>query len=305
MVGMLFLLDAPGTEYPSGEPHHTPVGPEFRAGTPTHASASVGSVTPRSDSVPIPVAAPARVADRLAAAPDGPVSVLHACRDTLHLDVAGHAVGVLAAGATGLPHALRSRLPSVSEPESSGVGVSAYLESGTLHLRGRALVIRRLVDVRAPRFDAARGPRTSPVVDEGTPRSPDAGLVALLRRLAHGVDSEGVAALVGRGDGLTPLGDDVLCGWLVAHRAAGVPTPAVDAAVRRALPRTTTLSATLLECALAGEAADPALGYLRALGSPRESAARSLLLELGHSSGAGLAHGIDLAIATMSREVAA
>src|SRR3569623_577260 len=112
MVGMLFLLDAPGTEYPSGEPHHTPIGPEFRAGTPTHASASVGSVTPRSDSVPIPVAAPARVADRLAAAPDGPVAVLHACRDTLHLDVAGHAVGVLAAGATGLPHALRSRLPS-------------------------------------------------------------------------------------------------------------------------------------------------------------------------------------------------
>jgi hypothetical protein len=114
-----------------------------------------------------------------------------------------------------------------------------------------------------------------------------------------------VPRLVGRGDGLTPLGDDVLCGWLAAHRAAGVPTPAVDDAVRRALPRTTALSATLLECALAGEVADLAAAYLRALGTARAPAARAALTRLGHSSGGGLAHGIDLAIAAVAAREAA
>ena len=82
-------------------------------------------------------------------------------------------------------------------------------------------------------------------------------------------------------------------------------TPGVDDAVRRALPRTTTLSATLLECALEGEVADLAAGYLRALGTPYAGAARRALSGLGHSSGAGLAHGIDLAVAELSGRAAA
>ena len=83
------------------------------------------------------------------------------------------------------------------------------------------------------------------------------------------IDAAAVADLVGRGDGLTPLGDDVLCGWLAAHRAAGVATPAVDDAVRRALPRTTTLSATLLECALPARCADVVADYLAPSARPR------------------------------------
>src|SRR6185437_8163549 len=182
----------------------------------------------------------------------------------------------------------------------------AYLESGILHLDGRALVVGRLVDVRAPRLDTARIPKTSPAAVQGTPRSRGAGLVARphVTDLDH-IDEETVADLVGRGDGLTPLGDDVLCGWLAAHRAAGVATPAVDDAVRRALPRTTTLSATLLECALAGEVADAVGSYLRALATPPEPTARAALEAVGHSSGRGLAHGIDLARADLAERVAA
>jgi hypothetical protein len=119
------------------------------------------------------------------------------------------------------------------------------------------------------------------------------------------VDAATVDDLVGRGDGLTPLGDDVLSGWLVTHRAAGVATPAVDDAVRRALPRTTTLSATLLACALAGECPDLVAGYLRALGTPSRRAARDALAALGHSSGAGLAHGVDLALDPLAGRLAA
>jgi hypothetical protein len=260
-------------------------------------------VTPLSaTSTTIPVAAPPRVAARVAAAPDGPLRVLHACRDTVHLAVAGRAVGVAAAGAPRLPHALRTNLTTVLVAPSSAEGPTAYVESGLLHLDGRALVAGRLVGVRAPRFDAARMPKASPAAAMGTPRSRGAGLVAALPAR---IDADTVPDLVGRGDGLTPLGDDVLCGWLATHRAAGVETPAVDDAVRRALPRTTTLSATLLECALEGEVADLAGDYLRALGTPRAAAARTALSTLGHSSGEGIAHGIDLALAALAGRAAA
>jgi len=251
---------------------------------------------------PIPVAAPKRVAARIASAPDGPVGVLHAGADTVHLDLGGHAVGVSAAGAPGLPHALRTNLSTLPFGLSSPEAPTAYVEGGLLHLGGRVLVAGRLVDVRAPRIDTARVPKTSPAAVQGTPRSHGAGLVAAL---PPRIDAGVVADLVGRGDGLTPLGDDVLCGWLAAHRGAGVSTPAVDDAVRRALPRTTTLSATLLGSALEGEVADLAADYLCALGSPNAGAARRALSGLGHSSGAGLAQGIDLAVAELSGRAAA
>ena len=231
------------------------------------------------------VAAPPRVVAWLAAAPDGPVSVLHACTDVVHLDVGGRCVSVLAAGVPGLPNGLRTNLLSVS----SGTSRSPYVGSGTLRWDGRVLVTGRHVDVRAPRVDPWV-PQASPAAVQGTPRSRVAGLV-----LPSEVSERTVPCLVGRGGGLTPLGDDVLVGWLALHRAAGVATPAVDGAVRRALGRTTTLSATLLACALVGEVADPVRDHLGALGSDREHATRARLEAWGASSGQGVAHGVDLA----------
>jgi hypothetical protein len=129
----------------------------------------------------------------------------------------------------------------------------------------------------------------------GFPRSRPAGLVGLPLL----VDPDSVAEFIGHGEGLTPLGDDVVCGWLALHRAAGVPTPAVDDAVRRVLHRTTTLSASLLDCALHGEVADLVADHLRALGAPQEAVTRHRLTRLGHTSGSGLAHGVDLARAAL------
>jgi hypothetical protein len=246
---------------------------------------------------PVPAAVPSRVAERLLAAPDGPLGVLHLCDDAVHLDLGGYAVAVISAAAGALPHAIRTGSSGMTTESA----LKPYLEAGILYLGGRALVTARLVDVRAPRLDAAGVLKASPASAQGTPRSRDAGLVALPARIAP----ESVPDLVGLGDGLTPLGDDVVCGWLALHRALGVATPAVDDAVRRALPRTSTLSATLLECALAGEVADLVGAYLRALGGSGERAARTALEALGHSSGRGLAHGIDLARADLASEVAA
>jgi len=135
----------------------------------------------------------------------------------------------------------------------------------------------------------------------GTPRSRAAGLVAFAPR----VDAVSVTALVGSGEGLTPLGDDVICGWLAAHRGAGVPTPDVDRVLRRLLPRTTTFSGSLLACALAGEVADPVATYLRSLGTTRADAARAELEAFGQSSGRGLAHGIHLALDSLTADRAA
>jgi hypothetical protein len=249
----------------------------------------VGAVTPSAT----PVAAPPRVAAWLRAAPDGPVPVLHRCEVAVHLDVAGRCVGVTSRHLPGLPHSLRIDTPAISSSAVEG----AYLEDGILHLGALALVAGRLVEVRAPRVGSARVPckETSPADVADFPRSLPAGLVALPPL----VDAETVGAFIGHGEGLTPLGDDVVCGWLALHRAAGVATPAVDDVVRRALGRTTALSAALLDCALHGEVADLVAAHLRALGGPREVATRERLTRLGHTSGSGLAHGIDLARATL------
>jgi hypothetical protein len=251
----------------------------------------VAPVTRTGPTRTLPVAAPPRVASWLRAAPDGTVGVLHHCREAVYLEVAGRCVGVVSKTAPGLPNCLRTSLPWVT----TGLAPTPYLVRGTLYLDGRALMAGRFVDVRAPRLDLA-GVLTSPAGAKGSPRPCLAGLVPGSSRITPTT----LPALIGNGGGLTPLGDDVVCGWLAVHRAAGVPTPAVDDVVRRLLPRTTTLSATLLECALAGEVADPLADLLRALGTPAEPDARARLECVGHTSGAGMAHGLDLALVALT-----
>jgi hypothetical protein len=98
-------------------------------------------------------------------------------------------------------------------------------------------------------------------------------------------------AQVGRGEGLTPRADDVLCGALLAARALGMTLPAT-----LPLERTTSLSASLLEAAHAGYAVPAVLDHLAAVmaGSADTERTRELVLAIGHTSGAGLLEGIDL-----------
>jgi hypothetical protein len=111
--------------------------------------------------------------------------------------------------------------------------------------------------------------------------------------------------MVGRGDGLTPYEDDVRCGWLAVHRAAGVPTPTADAAVRAHLDRTTLLSATLLDCATRGEVVPEFAAWVRTLGTPAEPPAAARLAAIGHTSGAGMLHGARLALSALPLKGAA
>ncbi len=212
----------------------------------------------------IPVSAPTRVRAHLNEAPDGPARVLHRGPDAVYVDVAGRCIGVVGTRATAVPCALRTgmaRLPEVR---------SVSTRDGVLHLDDHPLVVGRLVDVAVPRLTRS-----------GRPGAID------------------VASLLGSGDGLTPYGDDVLCGWLAVHRSAGVATPDVDKAVRGLWDRTTLLSATLLDCAMHGEVIPEFAAWVAALGTVAEEERAATLAAVGHTSGRGLVEGATRALADL------
>ena len=203
----------------------------------------------------IPVSAPPRVRAHLRGAPDGPVPVVHRGPDAVYLDVGGRIVGVVGPRAVAVPCALRCAVDPLDV-------TAAAVAGSELHLDGDPVRIGRVVDVTVPRLPA--GP-------------------------AHPAPPPGdVDRMVGRGDGLTPNDDAVLCGWFAVHRAAGLATPEVDAAVRARLDRTTLLSATLLDCAMHGEVIPQFATWLAAPDDPARAAA---LAAVGHSSGRGLLAG--------------
>lgn len=220
----------------------------------------------------LPVSASPRLRDRLAALPDSAPTVLHRGDHALYLEVEGAGcIGVLGARAAPVPCGLRLAGPTVAPLRGDHV----ILRDGVLRVDGTALPVRRVVDVAVPRLTAAA--RVAPA----TP----------VRLAELEVAPLEPALLVGRGSGLTPLGDDVLCGWIAMHRAAGVDTPDHDAQVRALLPRTTPLSAALLECALQGEVLPQFSAYVSALGTPGEETAAAALAAVGHTSGLGLLAG--------------
>ncbi|MFB6851872.1 DUF2877 domain-containing protein [Streptomyces sp. NPDC056341] len=100
-------------------------------------------------------------------------------------------------------------------------------------------------------------------------------------------------ALVGLGPGLTPSGDDILCGALLASRAWGGPLAPLAQAVANASLRTPLLSAALLRHAVRGECVPQAHAFLRALsGDGALEPALRELLAVGHHSGGDLARGV-------------
>lgn len=94
--------------------------------------------------------------------------------------------------------------------------------------------------------------------------------------------------LVGRGPGLTPLGDDVLIGYLAGLALSGIASCVTSAWVAPAAPRTTSLSSTLLELAAHGCLPEAAHRLLED-GDPEP------LLAFGATSGQGIALGLALA----------
>lgn len=261
----------------------------------------------------IPVAAPPRVRERLRSV-EGPVRVLHTGAEAWYVEVDRWAVGLLSRDAARVPCGLRSHLPGPALLDGDDQSKTGYLEGGTLWLGGRAFGLVRSVDVRAPRITVTHGFHTANSAT--VTATPPAQVAEFVRGLLGRPDldplddrrmAELAPALVGAGPGLTPLGDDLLCGWLATHRAAGSATPATDDVLDLLLgsprPATTLLSATLLDCARHGEVLPEFGAWLGALGSPQEAARLARLQAIGATSGAGLAEGARLALLSLSSPV--
>lgn len=257
-----------------------------------------------------PAAASPLLAAELAAAPRG-ARVLAAFPTALYLLLDRHdrVLPVLADDALRLPTGLRLGLPSRALDWGVRAGSEVLVGDGRVRLPQRDVVALR----------EWRPSRVSPCLRADT--SADSAVAAASRVLAS-ADVSGVlrglaadiagtalrggstllqvAALVGAGPGLTPSGDDALCGVLLALRAVGggaadAAAASVAGAVRAAAHATTSLSASLLGAAAQGYAVPEAVRLVRATvgGDAREtSLALPAVLAIGHTSGADLVAGL-------------
>ena len=218
--------------------------------------------------------------------PRHPVPVLHQGRDAIYLDEAGWCLGVVTRSATHVPCALvlaGASAMDLSKVERAEVGDGAViLHAGTLQI---AVRVGRLSNLLVPRLWSVP---PSYVVERmlGHARAAvdELGEPATVFRLV----TESPRQLLGRGTGLTPLGDDVLAGW--AAMCAGFGSPITGGPDPR--DRTTLLSATLLDCARRGEVLPEFRTLVTALANPNEltvvDRASEALAAVGHYSGAGL-----------------
>lgn len=184
--------------------------------------------------------------------------VLAAFPTCLYVELGAHerVLAVLASDAVALPIGLRLALPSGE--------IRWGVEPGDRVVVGEGRVCLPRAEVVAARL--SRPGRVRPVVRGGGIVSlPESGVLGDLAHdlaaaaLAGGPADPGVRGLVGVGRGLTPSGDDALCGVLLTLAAVDLPearaaVSSVRTAVRAVLPWTTSLSAALLVAAGTGYA---------------------------------------------------
>jgi hypothetical protein len=255
-----------------------------------------------------------------------------------YLDAGGRIVVVEGPDGVGLPNAVRVAQRS-RPPLQLAIDDEVVLGRGALTVDGVQLPVQRWWDpyvrIGSSRLDAAgvavvtamlrsaagsgrapanRGAGTSDSAAAGSAGS--AALAEVLRAGDHAGVAAAATALLGRGPGLTPAGDDVLAGTLATLRVLGPSRPpavaarlaatadALAGAVLSVAPqRTTALSAQLLEHADRGAVALPVADVLRAVaGRGGLVAAAARLARVGHTSGGDLLTGIALAVDIMLPE---
>jgi hypothetical protein len=231
------------------------------------------------------------------AGPDREARTVHVGADAVYLDLDGSCLGVLSAHATAVPCGIKTLAPALTAPV--GVGDTLLVGSGRIEWGVAEVRVGRVVDHGVPPLDAAtaywaREHLAPPVLCELPP-----GALALLRS----GDPASVPALLGLGGGLTPLGDDVLAGWVAAMTAAGHDGrhAVADEVPRLAPARTTLLSATLLGCAARGDVLPEYAALVAGLRRRDHLRALERIAAVGHTSGRGMLLGLVLALDEISQ----
>lgn len=259
----------------------------------------------------VAAAAPQWVRDRLA----GPVQecvVVHTGRHALYVSVSVgddiRCVGLLSATSSMVPCGLRTTAADLDAlaggPDPVQPGDVLSVGAGLLRLATADVGVGRTVDLSAPQLDRAAAGSMSArlrtvLADHLEPVRSELPAAALAM-LAH-ADPAAIPMLLGRGSGLTPVGDDVVCGWLATMWAARSDLRAIAAAAAElSTAATTLLSATLLNRATDGDVLPEfrhLLLTLRSGDANGEVLAVDVqrLLAIGHTSGAGLLLGCLLA----------
>jgi Protein of unknown function (DUF2877) len=237
--------------------------------------------------------------------PGGPALLLGAFPTAVYLQLpAGSVIAVLARDAVALPIGLvlnrHSRELALLQRGSDG-----WLAGGVLRLADLELRVGSLRSAALPRLPAPLPEQLSTAHQALAEHFPDelelAGpdLLSPLTEGNHERAGSAVATLLGRGPGLTPAGDDLLCGMLAGAHAFGHPLGAMPQALTEQLasrPRaTTSLSRQLLLSALDGEGIDQLGDLATALCLPDPVAVRAAvaaLARVGHSSGLALGRGL-------------
>ncbi|CAA9314816.1 MAG: hypothetical protein AVDCRST_MAG07-833 [uncultured Frankineae bacterium] len=228
----------------------------------------------------------------------------------------GEVVAVVTCDGLRLPNALVLAAASTAGPLAvHRAGQPARVRDGVLEVAGvRYPVARWRADAAAvppgaavgdDRLDELAGALPDPHVGplSAALRTGSAQVSAALAALDVAAARRAADALMGLGPGLTPSGDDVLAGALVAcARLRTTPGAAALAATadglgehvsRTARGRTCALSAALLRHAARGAAAPAVLDLVDALtGRPALRPALNALLAVGHTSGADTARGV-------------
>ena len=137
---------------------------------------------------------------------------------------------------------------------------------------------------------------------------PGFSILSELRRVLKSGQSSGIiealVAVLGRGQGLTPAGDDIALGFLLALNRWGdrlrpglPPEPINRALVDAARCQTTALSASLIECAARGHASERLVAALDGLvsGNLTEDRIVDHFRSWGHTSGVAAMQGMGLA----------
>ena len=172
-------------------------------------------------------------------------------------------------------------------------GQRALVQPGRLVLGRQAVGLDRVRERRPPPLPgpgraAAEAAAAALAVTGGPPEDLVPGLLAL----RDGRIREGARRLAGRGEGLTPAGDDALAGYAAWRHATGTPAPVSALAGGRSSP----LGRAYLRCAERGELPDAGAAVLAAIRTGDTSAAATAagaLRDWGATSGAALLWGID------------